>query len=57
MKVRALIAALIATERYDDEVYLCPNVQPVDAVESCPGDATWGLDPYVTLHSACRETA
>lgn len=57
MKVRDLIAALLATERYDDEVFLCPNVRPVDAVEQCPGDPAYALAPYITLHSDCRETA
>ena len=56
MTVRQLIAALLAhaDEDFDREVYLCPNVQPVDAVETCPGDERWGLAPYVTLHSACK---
>lgn len=36
----------------NNEVFLCPNVQPVDGVEQCPG-GEW-LDAYIVLHSACR---
>lgn len=59
MTVRQLIAALLANceEDFDRQVYLCPNVQAVDAVESCPGDPLYDLNPYVTLHSACRYPA
>jgi len=54
MTVRQLIAALLAHADgdVDREVYLCPNVQAVDAVELCPGDEH--LAPYVVLHSACK---
>jgi hypothetical protein len=56
MNVRSLIAALLAQSGGDVDmpVYLCPNVQPVDAVEFCPGDPAYGLDPYITIHSDCR---
>lgn len=59
MTVRQLIAALLANcdENFDAEVFLCPNVQAVDAVESCPGNPMYGLQPYITLHSACRYPA
>lgn len=59
MNVRQLIAALLANcnEDFNQEIYLCPNVQAVDAVESCPGDPTFGLAPYLTLHSACKYPA
>lgn len=59
MNVRELVAALLANcdEDFDREVFLCPNVQTISAVEACPGDTTWGLDPYVTLHSACKYPA
>ena len=59
MTARQLIAALLTQTGgdVDREVYLCPNVLPVDAVEFCPGDPTYDLKPYITLHSACRYPA
>lgn len=51
MTAHQLAALLLAGP--DDEVFLCATVQSVDAVETCPGDPNW-LDPYITLHSACR---
>lgn len=57
MTVAELIALLQDTGDYDVEVFLCPNVMSVDAVEQCPGDLAYGLAPYITLHSACRYPA
>lgn len=56
MNVRSLIAAL-QNENPDADVYLCPTVEAVDAVQSCPGDPLYDLKPYVTLHGACRYPA
>lgn len=41
----------------DNNVYLCPTVAPVDAIEQCPGDPFYALDPYITIHSACKYPA
>lgn len=49
MTVAALIALLQDTGDFDAEVFLHPTVQPVDAVERCPGDPTYALKPYVVL--------
>jgi hypothetical protein len=53
VNVRSLITALLG-ENPDAEVFLCPNVAPVDAVQSCAGDPLYDLKPYLVLHSACR---
>lgn len=36
----------------DDEVFMSPTVQAVDAVERCPGDPVYALAPYVVLRGA-----
>lgn len=50
MNVRSLIA-LLQECNSEHEIFLCATVQPVDAVEQCPGDQ-W-LDPYIVIHSDC----
>lgn len=46
MTAHQLAALLLAGP--DDEVFLAPNVAPVDAVEQCPGEQSW-VDPYIVL--------
>lgn len=56
VNVRSLIA-LLATENPDADVYMCPTVQAVDAVQACPGDPLYDLKPYCVLHSGCGHPA
>lgn len=56
MNVRSLIVALLG-EDPDAEVFLCPTVQAVDAIQACPGDPLYDLKPYCVLHSGCGHPA
>lgn len=52
MTMAELIALLQDTQAWDSQVFLCPNAEPVDGVEFCPGDPLYDLDPYIILRSA-----
>lgn len=47
MKVRDLFI-LLATCDLDDEIFLCPSLKPLEAVEVVPGDEH--IARYVVLH-------